>query len=201
MRLAHFGPLAAFIAIALGACVPLGQTGPNTYSKQMTVEDISPTRTKVNTDLAIVFDDSLKDKVTWTKADGKMILEVSNYRGAIETVLTKALAANFRNVSTQPAETKKGLELLMLQAQPTNDTDNFTYHAALQNNGETIYEIKETIKPPPVTLHTTIFTWLDDMADYTFKLLQSHVKEMTETVYTRMMINNPETTKVWQSYR
>ncbi len=185
--------LAAFLVVGCA-----GMT-PKTFEGLTLKPNATPStaRMKSKAPLNIVIDQKIPDNVTVTRSQGYVILKVTNFHSAIENTLNKSLEPNFPAVTTSPVETKKGLELIVLNASIGAQADTFDFHVVLVNDGKDVYEYKDQIKPPVKVVGATAFTYQNVLKDLTIEYMESNIKEMGVKVSDKLFINN-ELSNFWK---
>ena len=189
-----------FVSLALLGCVT-GQTSKTFDDVLINPKStIIPARLKAKSDLKIVLGLRVRNNVTVIRAGGKLVINITNYRNAIQSRLQKAFEGNFASVLASPRETKKGLELILLDAKISKKNDTMDYSAVLTEDGKDIIEMRDTIKPPTRVIHTDVTRWLDDTKKVTVEYIESNIAEVIKAIYGKIMVNS-QLNQFWRKYR
>lgn len=191
----------AFAALAAG-CGMMGQMTPKTYNNTIAPKaDFSPARMKLPHALSVVVAARVEEQITIKRGNGKVTIVIDNFRSSIKKAMTDAFASNFNSVAVNEAETKQGIEVVIMDVRVDKDVDVLHYHAALTHDGKDIYEMKSDIKPSTTkVVSSSPYTWMDDIANLTTEYVESNIAKLAEEIYNHLLINDEEALKkFWAS--
>jgi len=124
------------ISVFVSNCFTSGmQINPRVYQNEINPKiDFSPSRIKIKKTLTIVMGERIKNQAILKRGQGKVTIEVMNFKNVIERSLIESFKSSFKNVVIQPRESKKGLNLLLLDAKTSDTADTLDYHFVLIND-------------------------------------------------------------------
>jgi hypothetical protein len=191
----------SLVGAALLAC-GCGQTGPKTFNDVVISPKYSatPGRIKAKADLAIILGERIRNNTTISRSGGKVIINITNFRNAIESDLQKAFESNFQKVTPKAKEEKQGLELVLMDAKSSELNDTMDFSVVLTDGGKDVIEYRDTVKPPTKVVSTTIYTWQDDLKNLTVEYVEWDIDEMIKMIYGKIMIND-NLSQFWSKYR
>jgi hypothetical protein len=146
-------------------------------------------RTKYKIPLRIVVNPKISEVYEITTSVAKY--KVVDFNKTIGDALKTTFERNFTEIEMSPAETKQGLELIIDNVTISQDLRlamNYTFY--LSFNGKDIVSYMKEYVPKPITVSSTIFTYIIDTRDKVVSpMVSEEIKNLCFDVAAQTLMN------------